>query len=73
MIILLCLEQQQDTCLTLKTSLDLLVHYDFRYRLCCYAASSKLLVTGTGVLGEETTRFKRAVWRRSSNTLADLP
>ena len=31
------------------------------------------ILTGTGVLGAETTRFKRAFWRRSSNTLADLP
>jgi hypothetical protein len=25
------------------------------------------VITGIGVLGAETTRFKRAVWRRSSN------
>ena len=35
--------------------------------------SEFVALTGTGVLGAETTRFKRSVWRRSFNTLADLP
>jgi hypothetical protein len=37
------------------------------------AKSNLCIVTGTGVLGAETTRFKRLVCRRSFNALADLP
>ena len=40
---------------------------------CMPSDSSSLPLTGTGVLGAETTRFKRSVWHRSFNTLADLP